>query len=173
LKNKHSLVVDDFVNNKRRKMSNNNSFIKQTVVVKSPREVVFKALTQADELVRWFPSRAESDPRLGGKITLFWDFKDASQNGSQEGEYVEVVPNEKISYTWMAESIPTLVTFVLSEANGETTVDLEHSTAQNGADEKKLHDDHANQWGFFMMNLKGYLEAGADLRMEKLNQVTM
>jgi uncharacterized protein YndB with AHSA1/START domain len=154
-------------------MTNNKSFINQTVVVKSPRDVVYKALTEADELTHWFPTRAESDPRAGGRIKLFWDFTDASQNGSQEGEYVEVVPNEKFSYTWTADSIPTLVTFTLSEANGETTVDLEHSTSHDGADEKKLHDDHANQWGFFLMNLKGYLEAGADLRNEKLNQVTM
>jgi uncharacterized protein YndB with AHSA1/START domain len=154
-------------------MTNNKSFINQTVVVKSPRDVVYKALTEADELTLWFPTRAESDPRAGGRIKLFWDFTDASQNGSQEGEYVEVVPNEKFSYTWTADSIPTLVTFTLSEANGETTVDLEHSTSHDGADEKKLHDDHANQWGFFLMNLKGYLEAGADLRNEKLNQVTM
>jgi uncharacterized protein YndB with AHSA1/START domain len=154
-------------------MSNNKSFIKQSVVVNKPRDVVYKALTEADELVRWFPTRAESDPRAGGKINLFWDFTDESQNGSQEGEYVDVVPNEKFSYTWTADSVPTLVTFKLSEANGETTVDLEHSTSHDGADETKLHDDHANQWGFFLMNLKGYLEAGADLRAEKLNQVTM
>jgi hypothetical protein len=61
----------------------------------------------------------------------------------------------------------------LSESNGETTVELEHSTSDDEADEKKLQDDHANQWGFFLMNLKGYLEAGADTRTEKLNQVTM
>ena len=154
-------------------MSNNKSFIKQSVVVKASPEVVFKALTQADELARWFPTRAESDPRAGGKIKLVWEFADASQNGSQEGVYVEVVPNEKFSYTWTADTVPTLVTFTLSESDGETTVDLEHSTSHDGADEKKLHDDHADQWGFFLMNLKGYLEAGADLRAEKLNQVTM
>ena len=154
-------------------MSSNKSFIKQSVVVNKSREAVFKALTQADELVRWFPTRAESDPRAGGKIKLFWEFNDASQNGSQEGEYVEVVENEKFSYTWTADNISTLVSFSLSESNGETTVDLEHSTSHEGADEKKLHDDHANQWGFFLMNLKGYLEAGADLRAEKLSQVTM
>ncbi|NJN79720.1 MAG: SRPBCC domain-containing protein [Anaerolineales bacterium] len=153
-------------------MSNNKSFIQQSVSVKKSKEVVFNALTQAEELMRWFPTRAESDPRAGGKLKLFWEFADASQNGSQEGEYVEVIPNTKLSYTWTADSVPTLVTFVLSEANGETTVDLEHATAHEGADEKKLHDDHANQWGFFLMNLKGYLEAGMDLRTEKLNQVT-
>ena len=154
-------------------MTKNNSFINQSVTIKSPRSVVFKALTQADELMHWFPSRAESDPQAGGKYKLFWDFTDASQNGSQAGEYVEVIPNEKLSYIWTADSVPTLVTFVLNEANGETTVELDHSTAKEDADEKKLHDDHANQWGFFLMNLKGYLEAGVDLRKEKLNQITM
>lgn len=153
-------------------MSKNKSFINQSVSIKMPREVVFKALTQAEELMRWFPSRAESDPQPGGKLKLSWDFTDASQNGTQDGEYVEVIPNEKLSYTWNADTIPTLVTFILSEAHGETTIDLDHSTPQDGADEEKLRDDHANQWGFFLMNLKGYLEAGMDLRKEKLNQIT-
>ncbi len=85
---------------------------------------------------------------------------------------MDIVANKKLSYTWTADSVPTLVSFDLSEANGETTLELEHSTTQKDADEKKLYDDHANQWGFFLMNLKGYLEAGMDLRKEKLNQVT-
>jgi len=150
-----------------------HSFIRQTVVIKASSEKVYKALTLAEELVHWFPSRAESDPRPDGGIKLFWDFADASQNGSQEGKYVELVPNKRLSYTWQAESVPTLVTFNLTEAGGETTLELDHASMQEGADEKKLHDDHANQWGFFLMNLKGYLESGMDLRKEKLNQVTM
>ena len=154
-------------------MSKHNGFIKQSVKIKSPRNQVFNALTQADELIRWFPTRSESDPQPGGKIKLTWEFENANENGSQEGNYVEVVPNEKVSYTWAAGSIPTLVTFDLKEVNGETSVELDHSTEQDGADEKKLQEDHANQWGFFLMNLKSYLEAGVDLRNEKLNQITM
>jgi uncharacterized protein YndB with AHSA1/START domain len=134
--------------------------------------VVFRALTEADELTRWFPTRAESDPRPGGKLKLFWEFMDASQNGSQDNQFLDVIQDEKLSYSWAADSVATLVTFVLSEADGETTVVMDHSTAVDGADSKKLHDDHANQWGFFLMNLKGFLEAGADLRQEKLNQIT-
>jgi uncharacterized protein YndB with AHSA1/START domain len=154
-------------------MSNNHSFVQQTVTIKSAPEVVFKALTQADELMRWFPTRVESDPRPGGKFKFTWEFANANENGSQQGEYVEVVPNRKLSYTWTAESIPTLVTFNLTDANGETTVELDHSSTQAGADHEKLHDMHANQWGFFMMNLKSYLEAGMDLRKEKLNQIVV
>ena len=154
-------------------MSNKNGFVKQTVVIKSPQEVVFRALTNADELIRWFPTRVESDPRPGGKFKFAWEFANASENGSQEGEYVEVVPNSMLSYTWQADTIPTLVSIQLSEANGETTLDLDHASLQEGADGDKLHEMHANQWGFFLMNLKGYLEAGMDMRKEKLNQITL
>jgi len=154
-------------------MSNNHSFVRQTVTIKSPPEVVFKALTQADELMRWFPTRVESDPRPGGKFKFTWEFANANENGSQQGEYVEVLPNQKLSYTWTAESIPTLVTFNLTEVGGETTVELDHASVQNGADHEKLHEMHANQWGFFMMNLRSYLETGMDLREEKLNQIVV
>jgi len=154
-------------------MSNKNGFVKQTVVIKSPQEVVFRALTNADELIRWFPTRVESDPRPGGKFKFAWEFANASENGSQAGEYVEVVPNSMLSYTWQADTIPTLVSIQLSEANGETTLDLDHASLQEGADGDKLHEMHANQWGFFLMNLKGYLEAGMDMRKEKLNQITL
>lgn len=155
-------------------MSKTISFFKHSITIAKSKDVVFKALTQADELIRWFPSRAESDPKAGGNLKLFFDFADASQNGKQEENYVDVAPNEKFSYTWMVKdgSVPTMVTFQLKEMNGETIVDLDHSTSHDGADEKKLHDGHAMQWGFFLMNLKGYLEAGMDMRKEKLNQIT-
>lgn len=153
-------------------MSDNKSFFNHSLVINKPASVVFKALTDAHELTHWFPSRAESDPRKGGKFMLAWDFTDAAQNGSQNGEYVEFEPNTKVSYTWMAESGPTLVSIQLSEADGETTLALDHASAQAGMDDKKLHEGHANQWMFFLMNLKGYLEAGMDMRKEKLNQVT-
>lgn len=157
-------------------MSNNHSFVHQTVTIKSSPETVFKALTQADQLMRWFPTRVESDPRPGGKFKFTWEFANANQNGSQQGEYVEVLPNRKLSHTWTAEStppIPTLVTFHLAEAGEETIVELDHSSTQDGADHEKLHDMHANQWDFFMMNLKSYLEEGKDLRQEKLNQIVI
>jgi len=154
-------------------MSNQNSFIQQTVVIQKPQADVFRALTDADELMGWFPTRVESDPRVGGKYKFAWEFANASENGSQEGEYVEFAPNSLVSYTWKAEAVPTLVTLHLSESNGETTLELDHASLQEGADQDKLRADHASQWGFFLMNLKSYLEAGMDMRKEKLKMVTL
>jgi len=153
-------------------MTKHMSFVTESVSIKKPRAAVFAALSQADQLVRWFPTRAEADPRPGGRIMLAFDFMDASQNGKQDGMFIDVVPNERLSYTWPADSVPTTVAFALSEDGGETRVSLDHWTDQEGADEKKLHDHHADQWKFFMMNLKGYLEAGIDARAEKLSQMT-
>ena len=154
-------------------MSDDDRFVHQTVTIKSSPEAVFNALTRADELTRWFPTRAESDPRPGGSFNYTWEFTDASQNGSQQGQYLEFAPNTRLSYTWTADSILTLVTFDLTESDGETTVELDHSSMQPGADQEKLHEMHANQWEFFLMNLKSYLETGTDLRQEKLNQIVM
>lgn len=154
-------------------MSDDDRFVHQTVTIKSSPEAVFNALTRADELTRWFPTRAESDPRPGGSFNYTWEFTDASQNGSQQGQYLEFAPNNRLSYTWTADSILTLVTFDLTESDGETTVELDHSSMQPGADQEKLHEMHANQWEFFLMNLKSYLETGTDLRQEKLNQVVL
>lgn len=153
-------------------MTNKTSFIEQSVVIKKPQAEVFKALTDADELMRWFPTRVESDPRPGGRYKFEWEFANAAENGSQEGEYVEFAPDDKLSYTWKADDVPTLVSFNLSESGGETTVALEHASLQEGADVDKLRADHVNQWGFFLMNLKGYLEAGMDMRGEKLKMIT-
>jgi hypothetical protein len=75
--------------------------------------------------------------------------------------------NTKLTHSFI------VVWFYIKVGGYLVTVDLEHSTSHADADEKKLHDDHANHWGFFIMNLKGYLEAGMDMRAEKLNQVTM
>jgi len=44
---------------------------------------------------------------------------------------------------------------------------------QDEADHKKLHNMHAKHWGFFLMNLKGYLEPGMDLRQEKLTKSSL
>ena len=44
--------------------------IEITKQIEATRERVFRALTDADELTRWFPSSAESDARTGGEYVL-------------------------------------------------------------------------------------------------------
>jgi uncharacterized protein YndB with AHSA1/START domain len=151
-----------------------NSFLKQYVKIERAQAIVFAALTRAPELQHWFPSRAESDPRVGGKIMLTFEFAEVSQNGTLNEKYLEVIPNEKVSYTWGAgpAAIPTIVTFYLKEEGGATTLELDHSRVQADADKAMLNEWHANNWTFYLTNLKGYLEKGTDQRKNMLHQVT-
>ncbi len=80
-------------------MSENN-VIDQSVTIKASRPDVFEALTQASELMRWFPTKVESDPKTGGAFRYEWEWEDASQNGAQAGKYTDVVTDERLAYTW-------------------------------------------------------------------------
>lgn len=152
-------------------MSNNT--IKQSVTVNAPRNKVFKALTDAAELMRWFPTKVESDARSGGRFKFTWEFAAAEQNGSQEGKYKDVVPNEKLSYGWQGgPNADTTVEFRLSDSGGATTVQLVHSGWPSSNEGKQLIERHEGPWGFYMQNLKAYLEEGKDERTAKLGQKT-
>ncbi len=150
------------------------SDIKQEVRVKASKSTVYNALTSAKELMRWFPTRVESDPRPGGKYKFEWEFNAAEHNGDQAGTYIAVTPNEKFSYGWIVKPSghPTTVTFSLAEANGETLVILVHSGWPDNAEGEKMREGHAGPWNFYMENLKSYLERGVDERATKFAQKT-
>jgi uncharacterized protein YndB with AHSA1/START domain len=46
--------------------------IENQIEIAAPVEAVWKALTQSEELKRWFPLEAQATPGEGGKITLSW-----------------------------------------------------------------------------------------------------
>ena len=60
--------------------------IESSIQVRVPPEKVFQAITQHAELERWFPTRAETDPRPGGKFVLSFDFADPSHDFIRLGQ---------------------------------------------------------------------------------------
>lgn len=156
-------------------MTGNDNSIRQSVTVRASRDVVFKALTAADQLDRWFPTKVESEPRPGGKYKFAFEFAASENNPPRAGTFLEVVPNQKVTYTWPAAPAPaelTTVDFSLSEAGGETVVNLIHSGWGAGPDGDNQREQHAGGWNFFMANLKSYLEEGVDRRAAVLGQRT-
>lgn len=139
-----------------------------SVDVDAPPEAVFRALVDADELVRWFPSRAESDARPGGAFAYRFDFGDPEKDHVSEGAYRDIVPNERVSYPWKAPQGPTEVEFRVQPANGGSTVRLVHSGWGDGPDWEQSQENHRQGWSFFLGNLKAYLEGGEDRRLETM-----
>lgn len=157
-------------------MSQGGRSITQSIRIKAPAATVFRALTDGDQLVRWMPSRAESDPRKGGTFNYKWEFPQAPENDhDQKGVYTEVAAPTTVRYPWHSdgEREPTEVRFSLAELDGVTTVELVHSGWMSTPSAGDSYDLHANGWKFFLGNLKAWLERGADDRPKALGMQTL
>ncbi|HEY7727858.1 MAG TPA: SRPBCC domain-containing protein [Candidatus Eisenbacteria bacterium] len=146
--------------------------------IRAPAALVFRALTDAAELVRWFPTAAESDPRPGGTYRFrFESAEHPERSHTREGTFLDVQPNKRLSYTWRAplgepggaaDAPETRVEFALNEKAGTTDVVLTHSGFGYGADWDRSFEAHSEGWAFFVLNLRSYLERGRDARAPEL-----
>ena len=92
-------------------------------------EKVYAAWTNPAHLARWFGpdagpvSRAETDVRVGGRYLMEFSTEDGEQH-SVSGVYREVVPNEKLAFTWAWKTMPERESFVtvLIKADGEGAI---------------------------------------------------
>jgi uncharacterized protein YndB with AHSA1/START domain len=146
--------------------------IELTKRIQAPPETVFRALTDAGELTKWFPSSAESDPRPGGAFTYKYEFDDSSKNHVMTNKYEDVTPSRRVSYPWKTPHGMTHVEFTLESRDGETELRLVHSGWRESDDWQQSKEMHREGWGFFLDNLKSYLERGEDKRAEAMQMRT-
>jgi uncharacterized protein YndB with AHSA1/START domain len=92
-------------------------------------EKVYAAWTNPAHLVRWFGpdsgpvTRAETDVRVGGRYTVVFHSEDGEEH-NVSGIYREVVPNEKLAFTWAWRTMPERESFVtvLIKQDGEGSI---------------------------------------------------
>jgi len=97
------------------------------------------------------PLRVESDPRIGGHYRWLMQAPDGEQH-DVSGVYREVIPNEKLVFTWAWKSTPE-VTF---KRDGDGTImTLLHEQFFDEA----ARDRHEGGWTSAMENLEKYLNA--------------
>jgi uncharacterized protein YndB with AHSA1/START domain len=96
----------------------------------APRHLVYKAWTTPELVRRWWSGKrgemttVEIDLRVGGR----WRYVMAAEGGGEvafNGEYCEIVPNERIVYTEVLDAAPgahALTTVTFREEAGRTTV---------------------------------------------------
>ncbi len=127
----------------------------------APPEKVYGAWTEPAKIMRWFgPERAqmlsaEADVRVGGRYRMVFRTPDGEEH-NVSGAYREVIPNEKLVFTWMWRTMPereSLVTVALKRDGDGTLLTLLHEQFfDEGA-----RDRHRSGWSGTLDKLERYL----------------
>jgi len=128
---------------------------------KAAAAVVWKALTDKNEMKKWYFDLAEFKAEKGFQF----QFKGGPEEKSYTHlcEVTEVIPQKKLTYSWRYEGYEgiSFVTFELFEQGAETLLKLTH----RGIETFPKHPHFAKNnfmegWNYIInTSLKGYLEA--------------
>jgi uncharacterized protein YndB with AHSA1/START domain len=130
--------------------------IRKSAVIDVPAGLVWRAITEAEELSRWFPVDARVEPGLGGSIWLSWG------SGTEGSAPITAWEAERhLQWTEARGAVKLAVDFHLEAQGGTTIVRLVQSGFGDGPDwDDELHMTDGG-WSYFLAHLKWYLERHA------------
>jgi len=122
---------------------------------------VWEAITQLDQMKRWFFENIESfDPKVGfeTKFNVHVEGRDFMHLW----KLTEVIPLKKITYNWRYEGYPgdSYVTFELFEQDDQTILRLTHEVVESFPDDlpEFTRESTVGAWNYFIgKTLKEYL----------------
>jgi uncharacterized protein YndB with AHSA1/START domain len=148
--------------------------IELEIPIDAPVEAVWKALTEPEELTRWFPLEARVEPGGGGAIALSWGPEAEGENRIriwepdsrlQTGWFAgtEAFGNEPRMHSAMFREDPEtarrlLVDYQLEGQGGRTVLRLVHSGFSADARWDEEFEAHNRGWRFELRSLRNYLE---------------
>jgi uncharacterized protein YndB with AHSA1/START domain len=127
--------------------------IDKHVAIDAPIDVVWRAITEADELTRWFPVDARVEPGLGGTIWLSW-------GGGTEGTAPITAWEPERRFGWTESRGPhrLAVDFHIEGRGGATVVRLVQSGFGDGPEWDDEFHMTGGGWSYFLEHLRWYLE---------------
>lgn len=114
-----------------------------------PADTVFKAVTTPQFMNQWFNrtgaklGKAEADLKVGGSFRMDYETKDGILM-PHYGEYLEIVPNEKLVFTWTSDNChyESKVTLSLIAKKDGTEVRINHENLFS----EEYRKDHQSGW---------------------------
>lgn len=122
-------------------------------------DAVWNALTDAEELTRWFPQFAQVQPGVGGRLWRAW------QSGEEIEERIERwEPNVHLRSVGLTGAWQGIVTdYHLTGQGGTTVLRVVSSGFGDDVDWDALYDAFGGGWDFELRGLRHYLEHHAGI----------
>ena len=147
--------------------------IEREILIEAPADVVWRTITEPDQIARWFADRVQFELRPGGEGTLVFD--DEATGGTQTAPFVveTVDPPRLFSFRWShpdgeapAAGNSTLVEFTLAAEGDERTRLRVVETGLDAFDwppEEKaaFAEDHRGGWAIHLPRLQELLATTA------------
>ena len=129
--------------------------IERVIDIAASPETVFTLITDPEQYVRWKGKTARLDPRPRGAFDVGF-----ADGGRALGEYIEVVPNRRVVFTWGWDSPEAVV------GPGGSTVEIDLEPNGNGTRLRLIHRglpateraSHSEGWDFFLPRLTAVAE---------------
>ena len=131
--------------------------VEMDIELPAPPDVVWKALTDAAELMRWFPPQARVQPGVGGAIYMSW-------GPPWEGDSKITIwePGKRLQYEWAfthtpKSPVPVSVDFHLEGRGGSTMLRVVHAGFGTGKAWDQEYDGVSRGWNIELRGLRHYL----------------
>jgi len=153
--------------------------IRLSATIRAKPELVYRSLTSARELTRWWLQGAETDARNAGRLRMIWPrVKGQDGFGEREGVFVDLEPARKVAWLWKpargVKGAPALTSiFILPARGGKSEVTLLHSGFPSAVSADALFQGYARAWEDGLAKLKLYLETGRTCKLESLDLETV
>lgn len=129
----------------------------------SPQQV-YAAWTAAENLIQWFAAAqakpgsiaADLDVRVGGRYRISFTDEKSGEYHEVGGLYREVVPNQRLKFTWAWHSTPERQSQVTIELKGDASGTLMVFRHEQFADQT-ARDDHERGWNKVLDVLEQHL----------------
>lgn len=137
--------------------------IEREILIEAPVDVVWRVVTEPDQIRQWFADEAEIDLRVGGDGRL----KFARSGQSYQLQIEAVEPPHRFAFRWVQpagsvarENNSMLVEFTLQPEAGNTRLRVVESGFDtvdwSDAAKAKYADDHSKGWQTILGRLRDY-----------------
>lgn len=128
-----------------------DKIIYQKTILKCNPEKAFEFFTVNEHLEKWLTTKADVEPKVGGKYELFWNPTDKENDSTVGCKILAIAPNKFLCFEWKG---PKQFKHFMNQARPLTNVAVFFVPVQGGTEIHLLHTgwrataewEEARQW---------------------------